>query len=386
VLADTIPLYPLYALLFADAGLSGARISSLFVVWTAVGIVAEVPAGVLADRFSRRAAVVAAGVLQAAAYVAWTTAPGYAGFAVGFVLWGIGGALSSGALEALLYDGMAAAGAAGDYPRVYGRVTAIGLLCQLPAAAAATVLFAAGSYALVGWVSVGCCLGAATLATRLPEGRRAGAKATRAGPDDDDDDEKDAAGYLAVLRAGVSEAASHPRVRAAVVAVAVLTGLDGLEEYFPLMARSWGVATGAVPLALVAVPLVGAVGAAIGGAAGDLRPRTLALLFAGSVGVFCVAGVLHRPAGVVGVALAYGTYRVVLVVNDARLQGQIAGTSRATVTSVAAFGTELCAMAVIAAWALGPAVVAVLAAGVAAALPWLLKPRADGPARHGDGG
>lgn len=375
MLADTIPLYPLYALLFADAGLSDARISSLLVIWTAVGIVAEVPAGVLADRFSRRAAIVASGLFQAAGYAVWMTAPGYAGFAAGFVLWGVGGAFASGALEALLYDAMDALGAADHYLGVYGRVTAVGLACQLPAAAAATALFAAGSYALVGWVSVGCCVASATLATRLPEVRPV---AERRDPGvEAEQGAGSGRGYGAVLRAGLSEAARRPGVRAAIVAVALLAGLDGLEEYFPLLARQWGVATAAVPLAMVAVPLTGAAGAALGGVAGNLRARTLGLLVAGAVGVFAAAGLLRRPAGVAGIAVAYGVFQLVLVVGDARLQRRIEGPARATVTSVAAFGTEVSAMAVIGIWALGrPLLVAGAALAVAAALPWLLRPNA----------
>ena len=53
--SDAVPLYPLYALLFTDTGLSGGQISLLFAIWSTVGIVAEVPTGALADRFSRRA-------------------------------------------------------------------------------------------------------------------------------------------------------------------------------------------------------------------------------------------------------------------------------------------------------------------------------------------
>jgi len=170
LLAETIPIYPLYALLFADTGLSGAQISTLFLVWSAVGILAEVPTGALADRFSRRGALAASTVFQAAGYVVWITAPSFLGFAAGFVLWGLGGALGSGSMEALLHDGVAAAGAEGLYPRVYGRVAATRLVSQLPAAAAATVLFASGGYALVGWISVACCLAAAVAASRLPEG------------------------------------------------------------------------------------------------------------------------------------------------------------------------------------------------------------------------
>ena len=172
LLADTIPLYPLYALLFADAGLSDGQTSSLFLIWSTVAVVAEVPSGALADRFSRRTALVASGVLQAAGYGLWITVPGYGAFAAGFVVWGLGGAFASGALEALLYDGLASVGGASHYPRLYGRVTAAGLLTQLPTAVAATLLFATGGYPLVGWASVACCLAAAAVATRLPEAPR----------------------------------------------------------------------------------------------------------------------------------------------------------------------------------------------------------------------
>ena len=123
LLADAVPLYPLYALLFADSGLSGAQISALFAIWSAVGLVAEVPSGALADRFGRRAALVAAGVLQAVGYALWIgAARTFAGFAAGFVLWGLGGSLVSGAREALLYDGLAAVGAEACYARVNGWV------------------------------------------------------------------------------------------------------------------------------------------------------------------------------------------------------------------------------------------------------------------------
>ncbi|MGZ4582365.1 MAG: MFS transporter, partial [Blastococcus sp.] len=63
-----MPYYPLYALLFLGSGLSDGAISGLFALWSITGFVAEVPTGALADRWSRRGALVLAGVLQAAAF------------------------------------------------------------------------------------------------------------------------------------------------------------------------------------------------------------------------------------------------------------------------------------------------------------------------------
>ncbi len=378
MLADTVPLYALYAMLFADTGLSAAEISALFIVWSTVGVVAEVPSGALADRFGRRGALVASGVLQAAGYVLWVTLPGFPAFAAGFALWGLSGALVSGAFEALVYDGLAAAGAEAHYARVQGWITAVGLLAQLPAAAAATVLYSAGGFALVGWVSVGCCLATAALAARLPEPPRE--------PVDDTAGEAageaaGGAGYLATLRTGLAEAAARPEVRTGLAAVAVLAGLDAIEEYFPLLALDWGVPTQVVPLAVLGIPLAGAAGAALGGAANRLRPAALGAVLGAAVAALFVAGLVRHPAGLVGVGLFYGLYRMVLVVADARLQERIRGPARATVTSVAGLGSEFASIALFAAWAAGGVLlVSALALLTAVALPrWL---RARGPDRR----
>lgn len=362
-LADALPIYPLYALLFLDTGLSVAQVSVLFAIWSGVGFVAEVPTGALADRFSRRACLMVAGVVQASGFAVWVTLPGFAGFAAGFVLWGLGGTLVSGAYEALLYDGLADVDAEEHYARVSGWASAAGMLGQLPAAVAATLLYTAGGYAAAAWVSVGLCLVAAALAGRFPEPPRT-------------DEDGDGLGYLATLRAGVGQAAANPAVRTAVVAVAVLTGLDALEEYFGILAQEWGVPTALVPLATVAIPLAGAAGAALGGVAHRLRPGTLGVLFAAALVLLGGAALVAHPLGLVAVTAFYGVYRAVVVVADARLQERVASASRATVSSVASLGTELACFAVYGLWALGGLLpVAVAWMCVAAVLPWLLRAR-----------
>jgi hypothetical protein len=93
-----------------------------------------------------------------------------------------------------------------------------------------------------------------------------------------------------------------------------------------------------------------------------------------AVGLFCGAALLHRPVGVAGLSVAYGLYQLILVVTNARLQARIEGPSRATVTSVAALGTELSAAVLVGAWALNrPWLVAMVAVAATAALPRLLR-------------
>ncbi|HKD98364.1 MAG TPA: MFS transporter [Micromonosporaceae bacterium] len=338
--SDVIPIYGLYALLFVHAGLSPATISGLFALWSGTGLVCEVPTGALADRFSRRTTVVVAEVAKAAGFAVWALFPVLPGFAVGFMLWGGGGSLATGAFEALLYDGLAAAGASASYPRVYGRVRALNLIAQLPAALAGAGLYLLGGFALAGWASVGVCLLAAAVATRLPEVPRS------------DREGGDELGYFATLRSGVVEAMANPAVRIAVVAVASLAAVDVLEEYFPLMAHDWGVPTAWNPIAVVGIPVVGAVGAALAGRTGRLRAGYLPLLLLAGAALLGLAGLVARPAGLAAVAGFYALYQVVMVIVESRLQDRIDG-ARATVTSVAALLVEVMSFAFYAVWAVG---------------------------------
>ncbi len=346
--------------------MSQAQISFLFILWSTVGFVAEVPSGALADRFGRRRGLIASSLFQALGYVLWIVFPGFAAFAAGFVLWGIGGALASGAFEALLYDGLAEVGAEDHYARVNAPVNAIGLLSQIPSAVAATFLFTAGGYELVGWISIGVCLAASLLATRLPEpARRMPVEADGVTHN-----------YLATLRSGFSEAVTHPVVRTAVAAVVVVGGLDALEEYLPLLAKDWGVATSVVPLAVMGLQLAGAAGAALGGPANRLGSGTLAAILFGGLVVLAGTALIALPVGLAGVAVFYALHQMMLVVVDARLQDRIQGPSRATVTSAANLGTELVAIVLFAAWAIdGLILVAALWLLVTPALPRWLKER-----------
>ncbi|GGU58528.1 MFS transporter [Lentzea flava] len=327
-----MPIYALYALLFADSGLSDASISVLLAIWSATAVVFEVPSGAIADRFSRRSSLVASGVLQAFAYAAWVLFPSFWGFAIGFVLWGLGGTLTSGAFEALLYDGLAANGDEAEYGRLNARVDTIELVSQVPVAVVATVLFSFGGYQLAGWISVAMCLLSSVIALRFPEPPRESAEHQS---------------YFATLRTGLREAVP---IKRAVIAVALVYAIDAFEEYFTLLAKDWAVPTVWVPLATIGVPLLGAAGASLGG---RLPFRGWVLFASGAV--LILAAALAVPVAIVLLGLFYGLYRFVLVQIETELQHRIESEARATVTSVAAIGSEFVAFALYGLWVLGSA-------------------------------
>lgn len=153
-LQDFIPLYPLYQLLFTDHGLSAAEISTLFIIWSTTAFLLEVPSGALADTFSRRRLLVLGSVLSGLGFASWIVVPSYAGFALGFVLWGVSSALISGTFEALVYDELAARGAADRYAGLIGRARSASLVFNLAATLLAAPLYGLGGYPW--WVPSAC--------------------------------------------------------------------------------------------------------------------------------------------------------------------------------------------------------------------------------------
>ncbi|GIJ81203.1 Predicted arabinose efflux permease, MFS family [Micromonospora phaseoli] len=397
-LTDLVLLYPVYALLFADTGLSIAQISSLFVIWSLTGIVLEVPSGAWADATSRRRMLCLAPLCTAAGFALWTLAPSYPAFAVGFVLWGAGGALASGATEALVFDELDRLGAADRYARVIGRARTAGTVGVLGAIVLASPVLGLGGYPAVGAASVIACLLAAGVASRFPEHRRRPAEpdpapaaarpaaaaagdtavagsASADGPTDraPDDTEADELGWWQELRAGVAEARRDRAVRAAVLLVAAVTAVWGaLDEYTPLLARDTGVALTTVPLLLLIVTVGQIAGGLLAPVGERLRSCGYAVLLACSALALALGALLGKPAGFLLVAVAFCGLQLASVLAEARLQARISGPARATVTSLAGMGTDLTIIAVYVGYGLVATMAGNAVAFAVAAVPYLL--------------
>ncbi|WP_280250396.1 MFS transporter [Nocardia abscessus] len=347
-IGELIPLYALYALLFADHGMSTGQISLLFAIWSTTAFLLEVPSGAWADTVSRRGLLVLSGVLLTGGFALWTAAPSFPGFAAGFVLWGTSGALASGTFEALLYDDLAARGASGSYPRILGYTRAGAEAAVVVAIVAATPLYLYGGYALVGWSSVVIAAVHTLVALSLPTAPRAVSAAdvddleeespsdaqplaeasdiasANIGPDSgvpaarDGDAEARAvdsriaivsvadgvgpesvaaqprpfARYLGMLKAGVGEAVRVRAVRYGVLLEALLFGITAFDEYFALLAEESGVSTAVVPL-LVGLTVLGSLtGSLLAGRTEGMSGRTMSI----AVGV---AGLLFLGGAVI---------------------------------------------------------------------------------------
>jgi MFS family permease len=357
-LDDFVLLYPVYALLFADTGLSLAQISSLFALWSITGILLEVPSGAWADAVSRRLLLWVGPLLTAVGFALWVLVPSYWAFAVGFMLWGVGGALGSGALEALAYDELDRLGEADRYARVMGRARAAGLVANVTSAGLAGPVFAFGGYAAVGAASVGACLLAAAVATRFPEDR------TR--PSEGDS-------WASTLRDGLAAARGDRSLRGALLLVPAVTAVWGaLDEYTPLLVRDTGVPDELVPYLIVLLWAGATAGSLLAGPAERLGGRGLAWLLAGAALALAVGAGMRTPAGIGLVALAFGGFQLATVLADARLQQRIEDSGRATLTSVAGLGTELATVTVYGVYGVGGGALANSTVFALFALPYLV--------------
>lgn len=359
-LTDLVLLYPVFALLFRESGLTVGQITTLFVIWTAAGVVVEIPSGALADVVSRRLLLVLAPLLTAVGHALWVLLPSYPVFAVGFVLWGAAGALRSGALQALVWTELDRLGAVDRYARVAGRARTAEVLGVVCAMGLAGPVLAVGGYRAVGAASVLAGLLTATVALRFPGHPPAPCHVARLG-------------WVGNLRAGLAEARADPRVRAGVLLVPAVTAVWGaLDEYTPLLAVETGVTEVAVPLLLLLVWAGASIGGLLAPAAEHLGDRGYALLLA--VAALALAGgvALRHPAGFVLVAVAFGGFQLTTVLADARLQARITGSSRATVTSLAGMATCLALLAVYGGYALAATAYGHRGAFLLAAVPYLV--------------
>jgi hypothetical protein len=319
--------------------------------------VLEVPSGVWADAVSRRALLAVAPCLGAAAFGLWTVAPSYPAFAAGFVLWGMQGALQSGALEALVYEELDRAGAAPRFADVIGRATATGTVASAVAIGLAGPVHAAGGFAAVGAGSVLACLTAAAVGAGFPEHRE---RATRGAPPAPGDggagSEDDPRGMAVLLGEGLALVRADRRVRAALLVVPAVWAIWGaLDEYAPLLAVEGGADVAAVPWLVLVVYVGVAAGGLLAGPAGRLGPRGLAAGLAGAALALAAGALLGSPWGFVCLGVAFGAFQAVSVAAEAHLQDAITGPARATVTSLAGLLTEIGSLAVFAAYAAGSA-------------------------------
>ena len=108
--------------LIQDRGLTLGQVLLFDAVVFGVTVLAEVPTGVVADRYSRRLSMVLGSLIAAGAFVAFGLAGTIPVLLGSYVLFAVGSALMSGADDAFLFDSLRAVGRADEFAAVAGRL------------------------------------------------------------------------------------------------------------------------------------------------------------------------------------------------------------------------------------------------------------------------
>jgi len=320
-----VPIYPLYAVMFVEHGISALELSLLFSIWAAVGIVLEVPSGALADALSRKWLVVASGFLKAAAFLTWFCWQTFDGYAFGFVLWGLGSTLRSGAFEALLYDTLDARGEATQFTHHFGRIRALATTAIVVGELTGGLLIVHGYDTVLLASMVMPIVASVVFMFAVTEPARGEALFE--------------AGYLSHLRAGLGEAARNPRIRYILLAFTCLVTASGTFDEFvnPVMFEA-GFSLQAVALVSAGIALAEAIAVANSGRFAGLGTRALLGIMAAAA--ICLGLLPNLGGAAVPIALAvfFALFGLAGTVFAGRLQHEIEGNSRATVTSAASLG------------------------------------------------
>lgn len=325
-----ILIAPFYTVMFAERGLTPGQIGVALASWSLVGLVLEVPCGVLADQHSRRWLLCIAQLLRCGGFVVWIAVPNFWGFLVGLMLWGMKSATLSGAFEALVYDELKAAGRETDYARVFGQTQAsrfAGVLAASLGAAGLTIVAPDIGYDTLIWASVATGVAAAGSALLLPNAPPALKAARR--------------GYVAHLVRGAREAMSLPGVPSLLLFIAAMQAVVlANADYWQLFGRDVGLSKSGIALFLAALYAVGAATASLAHRFRGLSPFTLYLFLIAAGAALAVGAVTYQVWSIVLPMVFVALYWLVEVNMDARFQHALKAETRATVASVKGFATQ----------------------------------------------
>jgi len=324
------PLYAVFTLWFNDNGVSVAELSSVFLTWSIVTIVLEIPSGVVADRLDRRHVLGFAFWLRAIAIIVWLLVPTLVGAMIGAGLWAIHSSLASGAWEANVHDQLTAAGGEREYPVVMARVGQLGHLgVALASVVAIAVLAFGGSFEQLGWVTVAVHVISIGLVLTLPDVSFISA--------DQRSDVGLVEGFRTTLRAGIAEARASVEVFHLVILGAFVEGLFLFDEYVPLLARDRGASDATVPILVLIVWAGLLIGGEVVARYPAVTGRTVGLLLVAGAAAMALAMIATPLWTLPLIGVGYIAMQANWVTIDARLQERVGPHNRATVTSVKGF-------------------------------------------------
>ena len=154
---------------FHRHGIDDVGYGIVIAVYYATMVAAEVPTGMLADRFGRRPMLIAGPLLLAVGFATVLAWPSFSGFCVGEALLGLGHAVLSGPPAALLFESLEARGRAHEYHRNEAVVNTLRLLGTAGSFLLGGLLVAAFDIPAAILATTALCIGAAIAGASVAE-------------------------------------------------------------------------------------------------------------------------------------------------------------------------------------------------------------------------
>ena len=146
LLQGVAPWVPVEKVFMTELGFTPALFATMAAAYAAVVPVLEIPSGLLADRWSRRAVLLLAGAAGAVSVLVGALAQGVASYVASAMCLGVYFALQSGTVDAIVYDTLLEElGTPEDYERRYGRIQLLNSMALATSAVAGGVLAAVTS-------------------------------------------------------------------------------------------------------------------------------------------------------------------------------------------------------------------------------------------------
>ncbi|MFC4101398.1 MFS transporter [Paenibacillus xanthanilyticus] len=330
--ASLIPAYVIERLFWESRGMTIQMVTHTEIIFAATVVLLEVPTGILADRWGRKQMLLLSASLYAAELLILVYAHAFWHFALAIVLAGISRSAGSGAENALLYDGMLAAGRAEDFEKILGRLNALDLVAAILAALSGGLLAGKFELELHYWLSVASALTVIGLTATLAEVR------VRA---EDDDDEGSQRNPLDYLRASASFFKTHADVRSVVFTGMVIgSSISFLYEFWQIYLARLAVPVAYFGLFSAVIMLLGLPGNLLAhrlllryGA----RPPLLAATLLASAG-FLFAAFVHHPCSLAAMLLTSLAAGIAEPIATGYLHRRIESSMRATIDSFQSLG------------------------------------------------
>lgn len=317
--------------MFADKGLNALQISILLMVWAGTSFLLEVPSGVFADKYSRKNILFGAELARIIGYLFWLLMPNFLGFLIGFILWGVKSAFTSGTFEALIYDELKANNEESRYIKVQGIIQSLGYAAFIFAGIGASLAISFG-YSFVLIVSILALAVSSTAILLLPKARKI-----------ESTGEKE---YFKLLKDGLKFSLKTPVILNIIIFIALGQALFGaLDEYWSIFANQVGLSKQWLGIFFVIYGLVQVASSLIAYKFEKVNIKFFEFLFLVN-GILLVAAAYFFKVPVLILLFVFSfSFKLIDTVTNSRLQHQISNPNvRATITSVKGFFVELAVM------------------------------------------